>query len=363
MLSPRLMCSNSALFTFTANSYSKIKYQNKIRDIIHVKLTSNAERHKLTLNKEVILVIDLSQSMYSSLNNLKSALLTFRDLIIGHCSNYDDNDYINILNLSPESKDDIFRNTIYVTLITFNESAKEIWSSRSSNITFEEAVLKMNTNPLTNMGSGIELAFNITNPDLFTWIVVMTDGESNKGKYRHINSFQSLATKKPLNSKIITLGYGKDCNLNILNNIGYFTHIKNKEDISIVFCSISIEIIYSWGFNCIIDAPNYKSIIDDSSIDVNSSTIIVADGMENNIVKTLMGNRIVGPILLENVYDYIYLPHGTIKDYTMLKKYKKVVVSYSDISTGRRYTHKIKIRNSSNISNIENIQKKLKIEN
>jgi len=102
---------------------------------------------------------------------------------------------------------------------------------------------------LTNIGEGVKLAYSIKNKDKCTWIVVMTDGLPTSGDYTSEKSFVHLKNEAPKNTRIITLGYGKEFSSNILMTLGEFTYIESQELVPVVFGSIANEFKYTWGFN------------------------------------------------------------------------------------------------------------------
>ncbi len=168
-------------------------------------------------NKTVFFLCDVSASMYDTLSAVKASLFTFRDFI------------------------PILQN-FYIG--TFSDDAKFLWSSNSSR-SFDEAVNSMEDEGSTNMGAGIEMAFECfrtQEEDKASWLVILTDGVSNKGNFQTKESFVALADRKPKNTKIITLGYGDDFDANILNAIGDFTYLKDRESISGFMGALALEI-------------------------------------------------------------------------------------------------------------------------
>lgn len=304
---------------YSFNSEYGTKYDKG--DIIHVSINCKPYKYNLK-NKEVVLVIDLSSSMLPSLNNLKCSLLAFRDCLIGFTSE-------DIMNYSENVRDILLRNSIDITLIGFSESANVIWNN-TSNITFENAVKNLKTQTLTNMGEGLKLAFQVLNPSIVSWIVVMTDGESNKGKHRTVNSFHKLVTQeKPFNSKIISLGYGKDFNPEVLNRIGTFSYIQDTEMISVVLGNIVDEIIYSKYFNCTVELEGLPG---NEIEELSDDTIIIASDMDDVKGEIIIGDRFMGTLISGQIQHYVYLPHGNLEDKERLNKYNYVEISCTEIS-------------------------------
>ncbi len=289
-------------------------------DIINV-IIDVENNMELTMNKEIIFLIDISGSMHSSLLAIKSSLLAFRDALLNITPDS---------NLSDNHKDIMLRNKIKLRLITFSKDANEIWSNRSKN-TFEDSVLNLDVESMTNMGAALNLAFDKINPEIFTWVIVMTDGESNIGPCKTVKSFHKLITeKKPINTKIISLGYGSSFDPDVLNKIGTFVYVKESKVIPVVLGNVADEIMKAVAFNCVINIPtiNYCE-------ELNEDTIIIPDGTEKIIMgKTIIGKRLLGTLCSGDNYNYVYLPHGNINTKYILSKYSSVKIEYTEILTG-----------------------------
>ncbi len=306
-------------------------------DIIHVQIEMNNDDIFFT-GKEVIFLIDISGSMESSMKKVKSSLLAIRDSIVGKSS-------LEMMKLEPDERDNLFRNTINVRLITFSNDATEVWS-RESDSTFENAVINLHTEAMTNMSDGLKMAFEKVHPDLFTWIIVMTDGESNMGPCRTANSFQKFVTRtKPLNSKIVTLGYGNKFDPEVLDVVGNFVYLENAEMIPVVLGNLAEEIMTSIGFNCTIDTPTITTINNPNTNNPNPTELTeltddtIIDAGDNNQIyqgKILVGNRVVGSLCNNRIYNYIYRPHGHKCNNDMIRKYNKVTICYTNIRNGDR---------------------------
>lgn len=307
--------------------------ENDCGDIIHLQIQDTSDGI-YTKNKEVILVIDLSGSMSDSLPALKSSLLALRDSLCGKS-------YEEMSELSKQDRDTLFRSIIKVKLITFSNTANIIWTHDSTEY-FDDVVRKLQTQSTTNMGAGIELAFRETNPEMYTWIIVMTDGESNKGSHRTVSSFQRLVSRdQPYNSRIMALGYGQEFNPEVLNNIGQFIYVEDEECIPIVLGNIVDEIIRSTKFNLIIDIDT----------DVEDDTIIVpADSPNSKTGQIIVGSRVLGPIVNHKTYNYIYLPYGNNIDSTRIQDYNSVNVTYFNTETREEVNVKVQIIDGTHIS-------------
>lgn len=194
--------------------------------------------------KEIILVIDVSGSMGSSMEMMRASLLAFRDSIV-----------------------ESLGTSLRLRLITYNNQAREIWSSQTNETTFDHAVSKLSSSGGTNMGAGVELAYSHVTPEVPTWVIVMTDGLSNDGLYQHRDSFKELAAKAPRLTNIVTLGYGSEFDVDTLVNLGEFTYVADQEKIPGVFGSLSNEILTSWGMKAQITTKG-NSIIGRSNVGI-----------------------------------------------------------------------------------------------
>ena len=283
----------------TTRSFSgKYGVDSDIGDIIHAHIDI-VPGDIYSMNKEIIFLVDISGSMQRSMKKVKSSLLAFRDSIVGKSP-------MEMETLEPEERDQLFRNTVRTRIITFSNDANEAWSSSDSEATFESVILSLRSEAMTNMGDALKMAFQKTESNIFTWIIAFTDGESNQGPCRTADSFQKLAAKKPLNSKIVSLGYGNRFDPEVLNVVGTFVYVENSEMIPVVLGNLAEEIMTSITFNCVIDIPGSSL-----PVELTEDTIIVPEGEDNSISgKIIVGDRVVGPLCYGKSYDYVYLPHG-----------------------------------------------------
>ncbi len=234
------------------NSYAAT-YQGRygVRDlnegpIVYAQYSAGDQPY-LNNNKELIFVVDLSASMNSSIHQLRSSLKAVRDTILS-------------LNSAEQHNEKSFRQAANIRLIGFNKEAWEFYSSEDSpeDWTWDHMVEnKIIARDCTNMGAGLTLAFEKTSANRATWIVVMTDGHSNKGLYRTCDSFKILLTKCPTDTQIVTLGYGKNFQPDILQLLGDFTYIEDEEAIPTVLGSLANEFMTSWGFKAQFIIPEY----------------------------------------------------------------------------------------------------------
>ena len=159
----------------------------------------------------------------------------------------------------------------------------------------------------------------------------MTDGESNMGPQKTADAFHKLVTRnKPLNCKVVSLGYGENFDPEVLNLVGTFVYVDNKEMIPVVLGNLSNEITESFGFNCTITVPDGNQITE-----ITDDTIIVPDnnltGGTDETGKVIVGNRVIGPLINNKTNDYVYLPHGN--NISNITNYKTVIVSWVDINS------------------------------
>lgn len=226
--------------------------------------------------KNVIFVVDVSVSMLESMPNLKASIKTFRDLICGRTSAK-----------QPPVTDDSFSLALpNFHLITFSDEAKLCWSNGNSNTTtsFNELIDSLEVGECsTNMGAGIELAYSLCPPNgsetiqgpnaQASWIVVLTDGESNRGKYQTPDAFFQLASQKPPNTKIVSLGFGENFNADILDNIGEFTYLESNESIPSFMGAFVDEVLSCGIINTGIVFPQRSNQGDDTDIIIGSRDV------------------------------------------------------------------------------------------
>ena len=270
-------------------------------DMLAVSL--NVPRIEAPLGKRgIILVVDVSGSMEPSMDIVRASLLAFRDNLVK----------------------DLER--ISLTLITFSNAAKIVWSQASSE-SFDDAVRNIRTDHSTNMGAGIELAFSSVDLEIPTWIIVMTDGVSNTGMYQRPESFRNLVTTKPKYSQIISLGYGTAFHAETLMSIGAFTYIEDSEKIPIVFGGLSSEILTAIGIHCYIELP----LLSTQNIVLNDDDIIPP--LQSNNHRTIIGSSDVGTLFSERVFHYVHLPFGDVCGQISHYLGRHVRVRYIDIET------------------------------
>lgn len=253
--------------------------------------------------KEVILVVDVSASMETSLTSVKASILAFRDA------------------LSDE--------TIALRLITFSDTAEEIWFGSTNDAShqtgsLDQAIQKLCLHHKTNMGAGIELAYQRVRPTIATWIIVMTDGVSNCGRYQTVEAFTRLAMRRPPLVTMITFGYGNGFDVETLTSVGTFTHIQNQEMIAPVFGALSHEIRTAWAVNCVIETP-----ADGIGISPPKCDVIVVEA-QPHVERVVIGSRTVGTLFDQRHYTFALVG-------TDLQEWvgHEIYLLYHDISTGK----------------------------
>jgi hypothetical protein len=288
-------------------------------------------------HKKLIFVIDVSGSMSASIPLLKASLLATRDLLLGLTPE-------EVSKLSPAERDLRLRQTIPLVLITFSETAKTIWDSSLTSprttgndentltadddqgSSFEEAVNAIAAETRTNMGAGIEMAYQQIKDEI-AWIVVLTDGVSNVGVYQRASSFALLAEHRPKHSKIIPLGYGTSFDVETLNKIGNYTYVNDSEIISSVFGSLISEVMTAYGVDGKITLPSLPppAVIDDE--------IIRPAPIEDNS-RIIVGTPNFGTLFSERSFILAYLPFGD-RDCPRIMQYQglEVKISYFDIDS------------------------------
>lgn len=245
--------------------------------------------HKqLTDKKEVIFVIDLSASMEDSIPQLKASLLALNETI---------DSYIDI------------------KIIGFSDNAWKIYPN--GNKTFVECVEDIKCLNLTDGGAGLELAFNEKNQDKFTWIIYMSDGYNNIGKYQTEASITTLINTKPEKTKVISIGYGDGFDVDTLNIIGDFTYMREPEMIPQVFGSISHEIMTSWIYDLTVHCK-----------------------FNNN---PIVGEKNIGIIYSERQYTCMWKIKNFKSEYTPIVKYRLIDTDFENSITMNCENDAIKI--------------------
>lgn len=278
------------------------------------------ENRQLSMkNKQIIFVVDKSASMEEAIPSLKASLFAARNSILIMMKQNTENE---------EAKDSIFSAICNTSIIAFSDEAKCIWDSKNSTNSFSSAVNSLQTEYSTNMGHALEIAFEKANNDNATWIILLTDGISNRGDYQTIDAFKKLSKLTPKNTKIIPLGYSTEFDPKILNTLGVMTYLNSRESIAETFGMIMGEIVSCYGINAKINLPE---ICTETELLGPDDIIPVASSISNPT--DLIGSSRLGCIFNDRKYIYGYLPFGTEKS-ELIKNYlgKTGELRYFDLS-------------------------------
>ena len=207
----------------------------------------------------------------------------------------------------------------------YDTDATLIWASSQDDApSFSSVINSLCSGGCTDIGKALNLAFEVSDPECFSWIVLMTDGQANEGQYRREESFhQLIQDHKNSRSSVIALGYGSDFAADILYSVGAFTYIDNCEKIAPVFGSIAGEVVSSWGYDARIALPQ---------------VMCYSDLTKN--AKAVIGSPDVGILYNENRFIYGYLPWGNNHLPTFGNAlWSDGVFEYVDIQTQEKVTH------------------------
>lgn len=248
------------------------------------------------INKQIIFVVDESGSMENTMDSVKVSLIAARHSLLS------------LLDKNDGEQDKEFSDICNVCLITFSEEAKCRWESNLARklqgleplpYTFTETVNNLDSQTCTNMGAALHLAFEKKMKDCITWIILLTDGVSNKGRYQTVDSFKKLMNEIPDKTKIIPLGYTTAFDPETLSCLGNMTYLDCKETIPVTFGSIIGEILTCYGIDGFISIPIISEVVDSDDI------IIVPDEIIQP--KTIIGDNFIDTIYNERKFVYGYL--------------------------------------------------------
>ncbi len=228
-------------------------------------------------NKEVILVIDVSASMRSSISTLKRALKLFGDLL-------HDID-ISIITFSDEAK------LIYQSNQKKNNDSLYHYDGYENSSPYNLVIDTITVEGNTNISSALNMAFSITNCDKMSSIVVFSDGMPNKD-ITSIGGFKNLASIKPPKVRIICAGFGSESSSEILSAIGEFKYIamKSQNEIATFFAGVVFEITTSIAADLKYDSPDsiylpdviyvgskFQCIVDNNTLTSSSNANVSQD--------------------------------------------------------------------------------------
>lgn len=246
-----------------------------------------------SMNKQIILTVDISGSMSDTLPMIKASLIAFRNSLLRQAGEQTDDKSDDYLDRKLATLYEMF-------LIVFSDKARCIWESKDTTALFSQVVEFIESENSTNLGHALQLSFDMKKSDCVTWIIVLTDGQPNKGFHQTSESYLELMKNKPEKTKIIPLGYTRDFNPEILNILGDFTFIENEEMIPEVIGSISYEISTAFGFDATITLPSFDS---------NNEEIINAAGLDS-LSLDVINNKNIGVLYPEKSFIYGFLPWG-----------------------------------------------------
>lgn len=275
------------------------------------------------LRRHLVLVLDVSGSMDPSMEFLRAAILTIRDLLGKVASN------------------------THLTVIVYNSVAAKIWPVETKegeeSPSLDSVVKRLSARSTTDIGAGLQLAFNEVkkvNDVALTpaWIILMSDGDANHGNYRTERQFSTLANtfkdKNPLTS-IKSIGYGTNFNSSNLKAIGEYTHINTKEDIPAVMGCIVYDILRTVAMNL-----EFSPVECPTQAQSNEGDLISA-AVAKPRRKCICGKLTRREIINGTNYFYGCMPHGDTVDVAFkLLVGTTTTVKFMDMS-GK--THKISV--------------------
>lgn len=283
------------------------------------------------IQKQIIFVVDESGSMCDTMPSVRASLFAARNSLLRLTG-------IDLSKLNEEQRDVAFSETCNSCLITFSDEARCRWESNkaiqlqregvntsevagetkifpmehvspvlSTNITFSEVVNKISSDASTNMGGAIQMAFDRKLPDCATWIILLTDGVSNKGPCQTASGFQNLMQNIPSHTKIIPLGYTTNFDPEILSILGNMTYVETEENIAEIFGSITAEIVTCFGIDAKILLPSLGSDM------VSPDDLIVVPDLIGDAPRDIIGGSDLGCMFNDRKFMYGYLPWGNVR--------------------------------------------------
>ena len=225
-------------------------------DLIVVRISCPSYGESLK-RKQIIFVCDESGSMVNTISSVRASLFAARDVLLRLIGN-------DISGMTVDEKDAIFTRECNASIITFSDEAYCKWESNAaehaqgldpSSLTFTAAVHSIASDLSTNMGDALLMALSKVIPGYATWIILLTDGISNKGPYQSISGYKDFMKRVPDNVKIVPLGYTTSFDPNILSILGQMVYLDTEESIAATFGGIIGEIVTCYGINAKITLP------------------------------------------------------------------------------------------------------------
>jgi hypothetical protein len=278
---------------------------SNIADIITCQIECPSYQPSL-VRKQIIFVVDESGSMIETIPVVRASLFAARNSLLRLNG-------IDLSEINEENRDEIFSKTCNCCLITFSDRAICRWESKLAyhekdqdpiDKSFSRAVNEIEADASTNMGDALQMAFDKKIPGYMTWIVVLTDGMSNKGSCQTVSGFKTLLSTMPEFTKIIPLGYTTNFDPEVLSTLGLMTYVESEENIAEIIGSITAEIATCYGVNAKISLP----LLEDTTV-APDEVIEVPDIIENQ-PRDVIGDNNIGCLFNERKYIYGRLPWG-----------------------------------------------------
>ncbi|CAH6420396.1 Hypothetical protein HVR_LOCUS1181 [uncultured virus] len=309
-------------------------------------------------NKQIIFVVDESGSMSGTIPAVRASLFAARNALL-RLGGYD------ISTIDEPNRDILFSKSCNSSIITFSDNANCKWESeivfqhssepsisfiepsisftepsisfieQSSTLSskrtfgsFTEAVNNICADSSTNMGDALKMAFQKHNPLCATWIILLTDGMSNKGPCQTKASFEALMNEIPSRTKIIPLGYTAAFDPEVLSTLGNMTYIETEETIAEVLGGIVAEIVTCYGFDAKITLPSLPNAI------INPEDNIMVPDVIAEKPRDIIGSGKVGCLFNERKFTYGHLPWGNFQS-SEFSQYigSKGNISYFDLDS------------------------------
>lgn len=292
------------------------------------------------LKKQIIFLVDESGSMADTMTSVKASLFAARNSLLRLIRD-------DFSSMNENIKDEVFTDECNVSIITFSDDAYCRWESNAacialnksmSTISFSTAVNNIQAHSSTNMGNALIMAFEKKLPEYATWIVLLTDGISNKGPCQTVLGFKNLISRIPELTKIIPLGYTASFDPDVLSALGTMSYLDTEESIAETFGSIMGEIASCYGVDAKISLPVLSQYVNPNDL------IVVPDTF--GISRDIIGATSIGCLFNERKYIYGCLPWGDIIN-PLISQYHGLQgnMSYYDISRKIKITNPFIIQN------------------
>lgn len=201
-----------------------------------------------TSDKQVICVLDNSTSMERDIGMLKSSMYVLRDMFLDISTDESKA-------MKKSKKDDMLKEKIDLTVISFSDNAKVVWPSEGKY--FDDAIDSMEAWGSTNIEDALDKAKKVINPRKTTWVIFMSDGDANRGN-KDTNYLSTILKDSP-KTIVRSIGFGTNYDPQCLSKIGKFSLAKTQFDLPAVFGAISAEILTSKYSNMVIDKEEFES--------------------------------------------------------------------------------------------------------